>query len=229
MRLLLDTHTLLWWTTDDKRLQVPERDAIADEDSIVWVSAASLWEISIKASLGRLELDSVNLGRELERNNFLELPILWRHAESAGSLPRHHDDPFDRMLIAQAPPRLGAAARRASPPADPALEPQPSNLEVPLILRRALLRLLQAAFRLAEVPVALDVVAQLGHDELDHDGVVEISDSGDLVRDHVVGIREVGKPGDQSASIRLREVPAFVPNDVDQQLEALESLRDEVR
>lgn len=102
MRLLLDTHTLLWWTTDDKRLQVPERDAIADEDSIVWVSAASLWEISIKASLGRLELDSVNLGRELERNNFLELPILWRHAESAGSLPRHHDDPFDRMLIAQA-------------------------------------------------------------------------------------------------------------------------------
>ena len=102
MRLLLDTHTLLWWTTDDKRLQVPERDAIADEDSIVWVSAASLWEISIKASLGRLELDSVNLARELERNNFFELPILWRHAESAGSLPRHHDDPFDRMLIAQA-------------------------------------------------------------------------------------------------------------------------------
>lgn len=93
MRLLLDTRTLLWWTTDDKRLKLPERDAIADADSIVWVSAARL---------GRLELDSVNVGRELERNNFLELPILWRHAESAGSLPRHHDDPFDRMLIAQA-------------------------------------------------------------------------------------------------------------------------------
>ena len=102
MRLLLDTHALLWWTTDDERLKVPERDAIADEESIVWVSAASIWEISIKASLGRLELDSVNLARELERNNFLELPILWRHAEGAGSLPRHHDDPFDRMLIAQA-------------------------------------------------------------------------------------------------------------------------------
>ena len=102
MRLLLDTHTLLWWTTDDKRLKASERQAIADDDAMVWVSAASVWEIAIKARLGRLELDDVDLGRELERNNFLEMPILWRHAEVAGSLPQHHHDPFDRMLIAQA-------------------------------------------------------------------------------------------------------------------------------
>ena len=102
MRLLLDTHALLWWTTDDKRLKARERELIANEDAIVWVSAASVWEISIKAILGRVDLGNIDLGRELERNNFLELPITWRHAEVAGSLPRHHEDPFDRMLIAQA-------------------------------------------------------------------------------------------------------------------------------
>ncbi|TDI36006.1 MAG: type II toxin-antitoxin system VapC family toxin [Acidobacteria bacterium] len=102
MRLLLDTHALLWWTTDDKRLKDREREAIADEDAVVWVSAASIWEITIKASLGRIELDKAALRQELDRNTFLELPILWQHAEAAGSLPRHHDDPFDRMLIAQA-------------------------------------------------------------------------------------------------------------------------------
>lgn len=102
MRLLLDTHALLWWAADDKRLKPPERDAVGHEDSIVWVSAASIWEISIKRRLGRIELASVDLERELARSNFLELPIVWRHAEAAGSLPRHHEDPFDRMLIAQA-------------------------------------------------------------------------------------------------------------------------------
>ena len=102
MRLLLDTHTLLWWAADDKRLKPPERDAIGDEDAIVWVSAASIWEIFIKRRLGRIEIASADLERELERSNFLELPIAWRHAEIAGSLPQHHEDPFDRMLIAQA-------------------------------------------------------------------------------------------------------------------------------
>ena len=102
MRLLLDTHALLWWASDDNRLKPPERDAIGAEDSVVWVSAASIWEISIKRRLGRIELVHADLERELQRGNFLELPIAWRHAESAGSLPGHHDDPFDRMLIAQA-------------------------------------------------------------------------------------------------------------------------------
>ncbi len=102
MRILLDTHALLWWAADDKRLKPPERDAVGHEDSIVWVSAASIWEISIKRRLGRIELTSDDLERELARSNFLELPIVWRHAEAAGSLPRHHEDPFDRMLICQA-------------------------------------------------------------------------------------------------------------------------------
>jgi PIN domain nuclease of toxin-antitoxin system len=93
---------LLWWASDDERLKPAERDAIGDEDAIVWVSAASIWEISIKRKLGRIELVHSDLERELKRSNFLELAIARQHAESAGSLPRHHDDPFDRMLIAQA-------------------------------------------------------------------------------------------------------------------------------
>ena len=66
------------------------------------MSAASIWEISIKRKLGRIELASVDLDRELARSNFLELAITWGHAEIAGSLPSHHADPFDRMLVAQA-------------------------------------------------------------------------------------------------------------------------------
>ncbi len=102
MRLLLDTHILLWWLKDDSRLKRPEREAIAHPDSIVQVSAASLWEITIKASLRKIELEDVDLAREIAADDFLELPVRWRHATAAGSLPRHHDDPFDRMMIAQA-------------------------------------------------------------------------------------------------------------------------------
>ncbi|MGH9318687.1 MAG: type II toxin-antitoxin system VapC family toxin [Vicinamibacteria bacterium] len=102
MRLLLDTHALIWWLTDNKRLRAPERDAISDRETIVHVSAATLWEISIKASLGRIDADDKELSARLEENAFVELPIMWRHGRRAGSLPRHHDDPFDRMLIAQA-------------------------------------------------------------------------------------------------------------------------------
>lgn len=101
MRLLLDTHTLIWWLTGDRRLRAPERGAIADPESIVHVSAASIWEIAIKQSLGRIELNA-DLSREMEESAILELPIRWPHARAAGALPRHHEDPFDRMLIAQA-------------------------------------------------------------------------------------------------------------------------------
>ena len=101
MRLLLDTHVLIWWLTGDKRLKALERDAISAAEAIVHVSAASIWEIGIKASLGRIDIRA-DLPRELEDGAFLELPIHWRHARAAGALPRHHDDPFDRMLIAQA-------------------------------------------------------------------------------------------------------------------------------
>jgi PIN domain nuclease of toxin-antitoxin system len=102
MRLLLDTHAFLWWLSDDRRLSTTARDAIREPHAIVHVSAASIWEIAIKAKLGRLDVRDCDLAAEIEANGFVELAITARHAQSAGGLPRHHDDPFDRMLIAQA-------------------------------------------------------------------------------------------------------------------------------
>lgn len=102
MRFLLDTHALLWWLADDRRLKRAERDAIANGDAMVYVSAASAWEIAIKKSLGRIEVDETDLVEAVSTDGFLELAIGWDHALRAGTLPRHHDDPFDRMLIAQA-------------------------------------------------------------------------------------------------------------------------------
>ena len=102
MRLLLDTHTLLWWLTADRRLKQTERKAIADPDTVVHVSAASVWEIAIKKGLGRIRVDEAALEREIAGGDFVELPIRWQHACAVSGLPRHHDDPFDRMLIAQA-------------------------------------------------------------------------------------------------------------------------------
>ncbi len=100
--MLLDTHAFLWWLSDDPKLSTAARDAIRDPHAIVHVSAASIWEIAIKAKLGRLHVRDGNLATEIEANGFVELVITARHAQSAGALPRHHDDPFDRMLIAQA-------------------------------------------------------------------------------------------------------------------------------
>lgn len=100
MRLLLDTHVILWWQRDDHRLKREARKAIATAD-IVWVSAVSGWEVSIKAALGRLQLIepfSILMGVD----DFTELPLTVRHTEQLGALPVHHADPFDRMLIAQA-------------------------------------------------------------------------------------------------------------------------------
>jgi len=102
MRLLLDTHAFLWWLSDDRRLSTAACDAIREPHAIVHVSAASIWEIAIKARLGRLHVRDSDLVAEIEANGFAELAISARHAQSAGTLPRHHDDPFDRMLIAQA-------------------------------------------------------------------------------------------------------------------------------
>lgn len=101
MRLLLDTHVFLWWLSDDPRLDADRRRAIADPDALVHVSAASIWEIAIKEALGRIEVGE-DFGEEIERGGFLELPVSAAHALAAGRLPRHHADPFDRMLVAQA-------------------------------------------------------------------------------------------------------------------------------
>ena len=102
MRLLLDSHVFLWWLTDDARLTSPVRQAIANASSVVHVSAATCWELAIKIRLGRLDVCGADLVEEIPANGFVELPISARHGVRAGELPRHHDDPFDRMLVAQA-------------------------------------------------------------------------------------------------------------------------------
>lgn len=101
MRLLLDTHVLLWWLADDPSLAREAEGAIANPASVVFVSAATAWEIAIKQALGKLDAPN-DLERQIEVNRFEPLSITIGHAYSAGTLPRHHDDPFDRMLVAQA-------------------------------------------------------------------------------------------------------------------------------
>ena len=100
MNLLLDTHVLLWWLAASERLSQRARHAIVESDQ-VYVSAASIWEISIKVARGRLLVHG-DLEKHLETNRFIALPVTVAHAIAAGRLPRHHGDPFDRMLVAQA-------------------------------------------------------------------------------------------------------------------------------
>jgi len=100
MNLLLDTRTLLWWLGDDPRLSPDARAVICDTKNAVYVSAATAWEISIKRSLGKLEAPA-NLAAEIAANGFREMTITFAHALSAGELPMHHSDPFDRMLVVQ--------------------------------------------------------------------------------------------------------------------------------
>lgn len=104
MRLLLDTHTLLWWLDGDRRLSRRARVAIADDDNQVFVSAASAWELATKARLGKLPaaMDvATDVASCLARQGFEELPISVSHAQRAGNLNVDHRDPFNRMLIAQ--------------------------------------------------------------------------------------------------------------------------------
>lgn len=98
--LLLDTHVFLWWRSDDPALGASAREAIARAEA-VFVSAASAWEAAIKQALGRLEIPD-RFAAGVEQSGFASLPITFAHAERAGSLPPHHGDPFDRMLVAQA-------------------------------------------------------------------------------------------------------------------------------
>lgn len=101
MTLLLDTHVLLWWLSDDRALTRSARQAIADPAATVYVSAASAWEISIKTALGKLSAPN-DLEDQIKNSDLTELPVTVVDAVAAGALPRHHDDPFDRMLVAQA-------------------------------------------------------------------------------------------------------------------------------
>ncbi len=99
MNLLLDTCTLLWWLGGDA-VSAEAAEAIANPDNGVWVSAASIWEISIKQTIEKLEVRG-DFDAAVDED-FDHLPISAEHARLAGRLPRHHRDPFDRMLVAQA-------------------------------------------------------------------------------------------------------------------------------
>jgi PIN domain nuclease of toxin-antitoxin system len=101
VNLLLDTHVVLWAFADPDRLSPKVRAAIVDPRNMVAVSAATVWEVEIKRQLGKLVAPD-GFGRLCIERGFDELPISFAHAQAAGALPRHHDDPFDRMLIAQA-------------------------------------------------------------------------------------------------------------------------------
>ena len=101
MKLLLDTHALLCWLDDPGLLSQTARDVIAEPANEVFVSAAVTWEIAIKRSLGKLAAPA-DLQSVLSACGFRELPIAVAHSLATGSLPDHHRDPFDRMLIAQA-------------------------------------------------------------------------------------------------------------------------------
>lgn len=99
-RILLDTHLLLWAVAEPDRLSSSARKRI--DDSVVFVSAASIWEVSIKAALGKIAADPAELLAEIEPAGFMLLPITGDHAAAVARLPAIHADPFDRMLIAQA-------------------------------------------------------------------------------------------------------------------------------
>jgi PIN domain nuclease of toxin-antitoxin system len=105
MRLLLDTHAILWWLAGDRSLSTPARTAIGDETNDIFISAASAWEIATKHRIGKLP-GAANLITDLDKiltgQGFAELPITLRHGQAAGALPGPHRDPFDRVLIAQA-------------------------------------------------------------------------------------------------------------------------------
>lgn len=100
-RLLLDTHTALWWVSDDGRLSHPARRALADEDNEVLLSAVVVWEIAIKRGLGRIDAPRT-LPERLLAGGATAVPVLLDHAAAVEELPEHHRDPFDRLLVAQA-------------------------------------------------------------------------------------------------------------------------------
>ena len=101
MRLLLDTHVVIWWLADDPVLGVEAVDAIGDPDNVVFVSAVTGFEISTKKKAGKLDAPD-DLPEQLRASAFEELPVALFHGLEAGRLPLHHKDPFDRLLVAQA-------------------------------------------------------------------------------------------------------------------------------
>ncbi len=101
MSFLLDTQAFVLWTLNDPRLPQKARAAIADPHQTIVLSAVSVWEIRIKAAKGKLQLSYRDVPAEAERHGFELLSISAAHAQRAGDLPPHHEDPFDRVLVAQ--------------------------------------------------------------------------------------------------------------------------------
>ena len=102
MRLLLDTHVFLWWLANDPALRSSVQEAVGASEAEVYVSAVSVWEVAIKVGLGKLPPTPMPLAEAIDRCGFRELPIRARHCAATAELPRHHGDPFDRLLVAQA-------------------------------------------------------------------------------------------------------------------------------
>jgi PIN domain nuclease of toxin-antitoxin system len=101
MRLLLDTHVFLWAVAGSPRLKPAARRLIEDAQE-VYVSAASIWEAAIKAGIGKLQADPLELEQAISASGFIELPVRAHHVAGVTRLPAHHGDPFDRLLVAQA-------------------------------------------------------------------------------------------------------------------------------
>lgn len=105
MRVLLDTHTFLWWIIDDPHMSPRARDIMSNSSHELFLSAASCWEIAIKAKIGRIKLPDkphVFVAEQMALNTIQGLPIQISHALHVFNLPHHHRDPFDRIIIAQA-------------------------------------------------------------------------------------------------------------------------------
>ena len=100
MNLILDTHIILWWLDNSNKLPEKYFRVISDSNNICFISSATVWEISIKSGLGKLEIPD-NFTDILLQEGFSELPVSWEHAAKVKHLPFHHKDPFDRLIIAQ--------------------------------------------------------------------------------------------------------------------------------
>jgi PIN domain nuclease of toxin-antitoxin system len=101
MKILLDTHILLWWLSDDEKLSDHARQLIANPENDISVSDISLWEIQLKLMNGKLSLDLETLLQQMAENNFQPLRLHRNHILALSKLPAHHQDPFDRMLVSQ--------------------------------------------------------------------------------------------------------------------------------
>jgi PIN domain nuclease of toxin-antitoxin system len=103
MKFLLDTHTFLWFISGENQLSQKAKDAIENVESQSFLSIASLWEIGIKIRLNKLNIGMSfkDLRKQIDKNGFETLPVLFSHIEIISELPMHHQDPFDRLLIAQ--------------------------------------------------------------------------------------------------------------------------------